>query len=454
MSATAPRLRRPSVRAGRPGPMAGSPPFPLGRLVTLANWQDPPHVRWSFQHVRELVPTARIAASGRPRRLPSDELDLDGLPFAVGGRAWTVGRLLERTHTDGFLVLHRGRVVAERYRNGMVAGTPHLLMSVSKSIASTLAGILAGGGALDVASPVTRVVPELAGTSFDGATVQQLLDMRTGTRFDETYENPAADVRAYEQVYLWRPREDARLPSDALAYFASLSNDGEHGGPFRYRSVLTDVLAWVLERAAGARLHELIRDLLWAPMGAEFDAEITLDAHGNPMADGGISATLRDLGRFGLLLLQNGRVGGRTIVPRSWIEDTVRGAPDGPLAFRRGDNPPGYLRSSHYRNCWWVHDPVAPFFYASGINGQNVFVHPPSQTVVVKLSSWPVALSPGMRRATVRGVLAIAEALAGGRPSRSRSQPGREPDSPPGGRPARGFERAAVVSARAVRDHA
>src|SRR5205807_6702285 len=106
-------------------------------------------------------------------------------------------------------------------------------------------------------------------------------------------------VRAYEQVYLWRPRTTRGLPADALSYFATLRNDGEHGGPFRYRSILTDVLAAAIERAAGVRLHELIERELWEPMGAEFDAEVTLDAHGNPLADGGLCATLRDLGRFG-----------------------------------------------------------------------------------------------------------------------------------------------------------
>ena len=95
-------------------------------------------------------------------------------------------------------------------------------------------------------------------------------------------------------------------PADALAYYATLHNDGEHGGPFRYRSILTDVLGWVLEKAGGARLHDLIARLLWQPMGAEFDAEITVDAHGNAMADGGVCATLRDVGRFGLLFAAGG----------------------------------------------------------------------------------------------------------------------------------------------------
>src|ERR1700733_3021450 len=188
------------------GLMAGLPPFPHGARVPLGNWQEPPFNRWAFQHVRELIPTVRIGRGAGPaRRLPRAERDLAGLTFRSGERELTIGEMLAESYTDGFLVLHRGRVVTEQYFNGMSPDTPHLLMSVSKSVVSTVAGVLAGQQRLDPGRQAETVVPELAGTSFAGATVQDLLDMRTGTHFDETYDNPAADVRAYERVYLWRP---------------------------------------------------------------------------------------------------------------------------------------------------------------------------------------------------------------------------------------------------------
>ena len=395
-----------------PGLMAGAPPFAPRTAVTLANWQEPPFNRWAFQHVRELIPTARIPRGDTPVwLLPADERDITGIRFRCEDRELSIADMLAETWTDGFLVLHRGRIVAEHYFNGLRPDTPHLLMSVSKSVVSTVAGVLAGRRLLDATDLVTDVVPELRGTSFEGATVQHLLDMRAGTRFDENYGDPQADVRAFERVYLWRPDTGQPRPADALGYFATLRNDGPHGGPFRYRSVLTDVLAWVIERAAGARLHELIATELWQPMGAEFDAEVTLDAHGNPMADGGICASLRDVARFGQLFLQRGHMMGRDIVPASWVEDTIRGAADGADAFRSGDNPAGYPPAAHYRNCWWVRDPGEPFYYASGINGQRVFIHVPAQTVVVKLSTWPTALSPDSQKLTLDGVLAVTTAL-------------------------------------------
>lgn len=392
--------------------MTGAPPFSAEALVTLENWQRPPYNRWAFQHVRELIPTARISRGDGPIwQLPRAEENLDEIRFATQSGESTVSGLLLRTYTDGFLVIHRGTILAEQYFNGLRPDTPHLLMSVSKSVTGLVAGALAGRGVLDVTAPVESIVPELAGTSFTGARIQHLLDMRTGTRFVENNDDPDSEIAVSDRVYLWRPDEGKPVPACGTEYFATLTNDGRHGGPFRYRSILTDVLAWVLEKAGGARFADLVSQELWQPMGAEYDAEITVDAHGNALADGGISATLRDAGRVGLLALRRGRGQQTQVIPAAWLDDTITGAPDGSLAFRTGEVAADYPLGTHYRNCWWVTAPGLPQFNASGIHGQHIFVHAPSQTVVVKLSSWPDALSDPMRQATIAAVRAITERL-------------------------------------------
>lgn len=392
--------------------MSGTPPFGSDRLVNLDNWQLAPWNRWGFQHVRELVPTAKIKGAGQSAwALPRVDRDVLRAEFVFNGMRSTVERHLKETQTDGFLVIHRGRIVAEHYFNAMEPDTPHVLMSVSKSITAAVCGIVVEHGLLDVGARLTDLIPELHGTALSTATTRHLLDMRAGVLFDENYDNPRADVRIYEQVYLMRPRTDLDLPIDATAYFATLRPDGEHGGPFRYNSILTDVLAWVLERATGIRFHELVSKELWQPMGAEFDAEVTLDACGNAMADGGISVTLRDLGRFGMQYLTPHSSDRRHAVPEQWVVDTVRGAPDGPAAFRAWYDEPGFPPGSHYRNCWWVRDSDAPYMHGSGIYGQNVFVHGPSETVVVKLSSWPTPLNREALEATSAAVLALVETL-------------------------------------------
>jgi CubicO group peptidase (beta-lactamase class C family) len=396
--------------------MRGTPPFPPDRLVTLANWQDPPFNRWGFLHVRDLIPTARICRGDGPVwRLPRAERDLSSMSIRTGRRRVRLDTFLDETYTDGFLVLHRGRVVFESYRNDLTPDTTHLLMSVSKSVTSTIAGILSGRGALSPSDLVTDHVPELVGTSFDGCTVRHLLDMRAGTRFDEDYANLDADVRVYEQVYLWRPRTRDDLPADATSYFATLSNAREHGGRFEYRSVLTDVLGWVVERAGEARLPELIERELWRPMGAEFDAEITVDAHGNAMADGGMCCTLRDLARFGLLMARGGLRGRDRIVPEAWTRDTL--SPDRDSVDALGEDPDAARElppGGYYRNQWWVASARRPSYYGAGINGQLIFVDGPTDVVIAKLSTWPDAFTLDYVLPTLAACRDLARQLADG----------------------------------------
>jgi CubicO group peptidase (beta-lactamase class C family) len=391
--------------------MTGTPPVDDG-LVTLANWQDPPFNRWGFAHVRELIPTARIRPAASPWPLARRERDLSAVSVRCGGRERAFGELLADTFTDGVLVHQGGAVVFERYSNGLTPDTPHLLMSVSKSITSTAVGCLVAEGRLAPSDAVTAVLPELAGTSFDGATVRHLLDMRAGTRFDEDYANPDADVRVYEQVFLWRPRTDASLPADACAYYATLENDGPHGGPFRYRSVLTDVLGWVAERAAGVRFAELVSSRVWGPIGAEFDAEVTVDGHGNAMADGGVCATLRDLARFGLVMLAGGRRDSEPVVPAAWLEDILTPDADSRATFAASEDAADFPSGAYYRSKWWVIDAERRVFAGLGINGQMVLVDGEHDGVVAKLSTWPEAWSEEPFRATIEGCRDLLRQLA------------------------------------------
>lgn len=405
-----PRQRH--ATAAELGLMAGSP-APPDRLVTLANWQDPPFSRWAFQHVRELIPTARMARGDGPvAPLTTALRDLGGVAVPMGGRTLTVETALEATWTDGWIVIHDGRVVAETYRNGLAPSTTHLLMSVSKSLTSTLAGALVGRGTLDVDAPVVDMVDELRGGSFERCTVRHLLDMRAGTRFDEDYANLDADVRVIEQVWGWRPRTRRRLPADGYAYMRGLRNARPHGGPFEYRSILTDVLGWVLERAGGGSFAELFSRHVWAPMGAEHDAEVTVDAHGCALEDGGICTTLRDLARLGQVHLDGGRIDGRQVVPAAWVESILDPDPDLARAFRA--SPDGRrirgFPDARYHLQWWVLDPAAGIWSGSGIHGQQLLVHRPSRTVVAKLSTWPAAWDA--RLATIQRDLALAVATA------------------------------------------
>jgi CubicO group peptidase (beta-lactamase class C family) len=401
--------------------MIGSPPA-ADRLVTLSNWQDPPWNRWSFQHVGQLIPSARISRGDGPvLELPEEPRDIDDLRFRTGaGTSTTICAHLEASYTDGFLALHHGQIVAEQYSNGMTRSTRHLLQSVSKSLTGALAGALVGTGALDPEGAVVDYVPTLRGTSFEGATVRHLLDMTAGTRFSEDYEDPRSDVRCYEIAAGWQPSSDGQTGGDLSAYIGSLLNQAAHGEAFAYRSILTDVLAMVLEGSSDERFADSMSDFLWSRMGAEHDAEITVDRHGNALSDGGFSVTLRDLARFGQLHLRGGSLGGRRVLPADWVADTrfadaaCREVFVASLPASHAERSPAQQACAprgHYRNQWWVLDPSAGIMMASGIYGQYVYVDAARDVVLVKLSSLPRPLDPAIAAHTLSAFASLAAHL-------------------------------------------
>jgi hypothetical protein len=372
--------------------------------ITLETWQDPANTGWSYRHVRELIPTARIRRSDDPTPLAAAAPPRGELP---------VDRILADDRTDGVIVLHRGELAFESYRRGMGREDVHLLQSVSKSITGVLAGILVGSGELAIDDLVSAHVPELAGTSFAGATVRHLLDMRAGTTFDETYVDPDSDIRASEAQFGWSP---APAPaSDALAYLGSLGNHREHGGRFEYRSILTDLLGLVIERAAKRPYAEVLGERLWSRIGTEADAYVTVDPGGFAVADGGICVSLRDLARFGQMVLDDGVVQGRRIVASEWLSDTLGGADDSKDAFA-ADPHSEELSGGHYRNQWWV-PAGGEELLGLGIHGQFLFVDYATGTVVAQLSTWEASLDPDRRAASLAAFRATGRELAAGVPA-------------------------------------
>ena len=376
--------------------------------VTSANWLDPPHNRTGFLRVSRLAPTEVISrGTGRPLGLPRAERDLSRFSFEFEGAEISISELIAETYTDAMLVLHRGSIVFERYEGAMGATDRHLLMSISKSIVSTLCGILIGRGELHAGDLVPEHVDELAGTSWEQCTVRQLLDMRTGTAWDyDRDEEDIFDVSGY--------RDTARtgLPADTGSWIRTIGNAERHGGRFRYVSLVTDVLGWVLERAADAPLAALISREIWSRVGAELDANIIVDARGFPVAEGGISATLRDVGRFGQMCLDRGEVSGAEIVPSAWFEGLDQDRDELIGAFAGSEEMEARWPDAFYRSNWWIYSPDPLIYAGLGVYGQVLVIHEPSQSVVVKLSSQPAMEDPRTEALERTGLVAICESLA------------------------------------------
>ncbi|MBL8926978.1 MAG: serine hydrolase [Pseudonocardia sp.] len=407
--------------------MQGFPPAPDAR-VTLANWQEPPYNRWAFSHLREIVPTQRIARGDGPvLPLPADPQPVGEVETVRSDHTRTsVDAVLDDTFTDGVVIVQDGRLVYERYLGQTGADTTHLLMSISKSVVGCVAGNLVARGVLAPEQLVTEHIPEMRSGGYRGATVRHLLDMRSGIRFSEEYTDPNAEVRVLEQAARWSPLVTPGLPDSMYPYLTLLVAAREHGGAFEYRSCETDVLGWVCERAAGRRMADLIGELVWAPLGAGQDAEITCDVVGSAMHDGGVCATTADLARFGVMLLDGGRAGERQVVPEAWVreawtpDDDIRGA------FAVSTSGPVFPGGWYRNQFWFSPRPLGDVLICLGINGQMLYVNPGTRTVAAKTSTWPVAQSPVMLLDTLAAFDAVAAALSG-REAAPPLQPG-----PPG----------------------
>ena len=346
---------------------------------TLATWLEPSHVRWSFRHVRELMPTERIPAGGVVRDLPprprSELLDLE---VALHDGTARIGDVVTAQECDSLTVLHGGNLVLEWLADGVGATEPHLNFSVTKSVTGLLAGALSGTGLLDLSSTVADHLPEVRGSGFADATLRQVLDMEASYTFVEDY-TPGPDITAYRHAAGWYPAPDG---APALREFlATRQPDGRHGERFRYLSPTTDLMGWVCARAAGSTWAQAVSTYLWVPLGAEADAEVTVDREGTPRAAGGLSSIPRDLARIGLVVAE----AGAGVVPAEFVDDLLHAGSR--ERWAAGDFASMFALGS-YRSYWYAPGVDPDVVCGIGIHGQMLYVDVPRQVVVAIQSSW------------------------------------------------------------------
>ncbi|HEU0182697.1 MAG TPA: serine hydrolase [Agromyces mariniharenae] len=367
---------------------------------TLDTWQEAPHNRWAFAHLGEVVPTATIAR--RRRAASAATVHLGALEPHVPD----LRDRLESTFTDAFLVLRGDEVVAEYFRAGFAPDERHLLMSVSKSLCGLVVGALADAAALDPARPVTDYVPELAGSAYDGPTVQHVLDMAIGIDYREDYLDPTAEVQRHDRSAGWRTRLEGD-PVDTADFLTTLRGNGSMG-TFQYCSANTDVLAWIVERVTGLRYGEALSELLWSKLDADRDATITIDRAGFGFANGGVSCTARDLARVGRVVLDGGVASGGRVVSEDWARAILAGG--SPDAMPPSGFTEVFPRGSYTRQ-WWCTGNARGNVSGIGIHGQSLWLDPRTDAVVVKLSSWPEPDGPDLNRAQSELLLDVSEVL-------------------------------------------
>lgn len=379
------------------------------QTATLENWREHPFSVWGFTHVDSLIPVAPIPTAPPPAPLRHGKaLDLARLAIVWAGGRRSAEAALEETHTDGFLVLKDGEVVAERLIN-QTATDRHIVFSVSKSITAVLAGILVQQGKLDPEAPVMRYVPEVAGSAYADATVRHVLDMAVSVRFVEDYLDPLGDVARYRAAMGWNPPGAIESADGINAFVTSLPKaEHPHGRRFHYVSPNTDLLGQIIERAGGESFASLLSRLVWQPMHMAQDAYVTVDRHGAPRTAGGICVSLGDLARFGEMMRNKGRFNGQRIVPEEWINDIL--LKGDATQWSRGEMV-NLFPDGRYRSKWYVPDPSSSVLCAIGIHGQWIYIDYDAGMVAVKQSSQPIPADEALDNLTYAMFQAIADEL-------------------------------------------
>jgi len=325
--------------------------------------------------------------------------------FEPGGEgARQLQRNLDEFKVAGIVVLHDGKVRLERYALGHSAAGRWVSFSVAKSVTSTLVGAAIKDGAISsVDDPVTRYIPELRGSAYDGVTLRQLLTMSSGAKWNEDYSDPAADVALFYSMPV-EPGMDA-----TVSYMKKLARATPPGERWHYNTGETNLIGVLVARATKKDLATYASEKIWAPYGMEQDATWMVDRTGNVHGGCCIAATTRDYARFGQFILEGARIDGEPIVAEGWLEAATRKQVD--------IGQPGW----GYGYLWWTLDSGA--FNALGIHGQQIRIDRSRRLVVAINSATPGAV---LGKDAIAARVALFEAIRAAVDAEDRRAPGRQ----------------------------
>jgi CubicO group peptidase (beta-lactamase class C family) len=378
-----------------PEPLRIEPPSDVPVAVQMLRWQmlDNTVSSLMFRSMDRLFTTRTVARSGPVWTLPRNDRPLD-FSYQWSGETLQADAFLERTYTNALLVMKDGRIVSEIYRNNSDANSRFMAWSMTKSITSVLIGCALAEGRIDsLDMAISDYLPELRGGGYEGVTIRQVMQMRSGVDYEERYDfaNPGTAASNHIAALV---RNTARF-ADVARTLPRIHSPGEH---FQYKTIDTAVLGWLVERATQGSVAAYTERCLWEPLGAEADGYYIMDGApgvGREFSGAGFNATLRDFARFGQLVLDGGVANGTRIVSEDWLRESTQ--PSGGEEGERG-----------YGLQWWTMG-GSEAFAAIGLQGQYIYIDPATRTVIVKLSYFPPG-DTGALNAETNAFMAAASA--------------------------------------------
>lgn len=331
----------------------------------------------TYRNIDRLFPTRTIKAGTNTLDLPKADKQLTNVKFKYEEKDYDLYDFVALDSITAMLVIKDGKIAFETYQRGNTEKTRWMSMSVAKSISSTLAGIAIKEGLIKgLDAQVVDYVPELKGSAYDGVSVRDVLMMSSGVKWNETYTDPNSDRRALLKAQI------SQKPRSAVQLMAKLPRAAEPGTLNTYSTGETQILGEIVRGAVKKPLADYLSEKIWAPFGMETDASWWLDSpEGVEIGGSGISATLRDYGRFGLFFMNNGVVDGKSILPEGWVKEATT-----PKTLKGG-------KKLDYGYMWWTAwtEPSIKdgAFSAIGIQGQNIYIDPVEKVVIVTFGAQP-----------------------------------------------------------------
>jgi len=396
------------------GWMQGFPP-PEDKVISAidGSFFKFPALRYSVCHMRQFMPTNNVSAAQKKQYRFKVKLNegIDTLTFSPlkSDQRMTWETSLSKNYTDGIIILHKGKIIYEKYFGELKPNGLHAAMSVSKTFTGTLGALLVEEGLLDENKTGADYVPELKNSAFGDATIRQILDMTTGLKYSEDYSDPNAEIWAFSTAGNPFPKPESYSgPTNYYDYLVTVQKEGEHGDVFGYKTVNTDAMGWIVSKVTGKSIPELLSEKIWKPLGTHFDGYYQIDGAGLAFAGGGFSANMRDMAMFGEMIRNKGKFNKQQILPVSLIEDIMNGG------SREAFNQSIYgasLKNWSYRNMWWILHNEHGAFAARGVHGQTIYIDPKAEMVIVRFASHPEAKNSKIDPTSIPAYHAVAKYL-------------------------------------------
>jgi CubicO group peptidase (beta-lactamase class C family) len=361
-------------------------------IASILDWRGEKQAK-GFRDIEHIFKTNTVRRGAKVHPLPVATHQI-APSFAYDGKTWTVDDYMNAYRVSGLLVLKDGQIVLEKYALGRKPTDRWTSFSVAKSVTSTLVGAAIQDGKIrSIDDPVTRYVPDLKGSAYEGVTVRQMLMMSSGVKWNEDYTDPKSDV-AQAGGSVTEPGVNPMV-----SYLRRLPRAHAPGTTWNYNTGETDLVGVLVSKATGEGLAQFASEKIWKPYGMERDAVWMTDPGGQERGGTGISMTLRDYARVGLFIAGGGVADGKQIVPAGWVADATR---------REIDN--GAPAPAGYGYFWWIRPNGS--YEAVGIFGQSITTFPKEHLIIVQNAAWPAATGKELsaaRNAMFEGVRAAVK---------------------------------------------